>query len=70
LGAQWGGVDPTKLPSSLKGAASYLTRRSIALARGAAKPPVYDHVRDSASQAQAEILTWCGGELFLLARKD
>ena len=70
MGAMWGGFDPAKLATSLKGAAGYLARRSIALARGAGKPPVYEHIRDSDSQAQADILTWCGGELFLLARKD
>lgn len=70
MGAQWGGFGLANPLSSLKGIAGYLARRSIALARGAAKPPVYDYVQDSDSQAQAEILTWCGGELFLVARKD
>ena len=40
------------------------------LARGVGKPPAYKYVGNGDSQAQADILTWCGGELFLLARKD
>ncbi|UCG25352.1 MAG: methyltransferase domain-containing protein [Chloroflexota bacterium] len=70
MGAAWGGVDLARLSTSLNGVARFLARRSMALLRGAGKPPVYEYVGDSASQAQADILTWCGGELFLLARKD
>lgn len=70
MGAAWGGINLANLPVSLKGAASYLARRSIALATRAGAPPVCGHVHDDASQAQADILNWCGGELFLLARKD
>jgi len=70
MGATWGGLDLSKLPASLKGMASYVARRSIALARGANQPPAYKYVHDEDSQAQADILTWCGGELFLLGRKD
>jgi hypothetical protein len=71
MGAAWGGINLAKLPMSLKGIASFFARRSIALARGVVtNPPVYKYVRDKDRQAQADILTWCGGELFLMARKD
>ena len=68
MGAAWGGVDLARLPASLNGVAQFLARRSMALLRGASKPPIYEYIGDGASQA--DILTWCGGELFLLAKKD
>jgi 2-polyprenyl-3-methyl-5-hydroxy-6-metoxy-1,4-benzoquinol methylase len=68
MGAMWTGIDTKSPVHSLKGSAGYLARRSIAFARGSA-PPAYQHVRDEDGQAQVAILTWCGGELFLLARK-
>jgi SAM-dependent methyltransferase/uncharacterized protein YbaR (Trm112 family) len=70
MGAAWGGLDLAKLPASLNGIARFFARHSIALARGVGKPPAYKYVGNGDSQAQADILTWCGGELFLLARKD
>ncbi len=67
-GAMWAGFDYKSPIRSLKGSAGYLARRSIALARRSA-PPAYHHVSHEDGRAQAAILTWCGGELFLLARK-
>ena len=68
MGATWSGFDTKSPLRSLKGSAGHLARQSIALVRGTA-PPAYHHVREEDSKAQAAILTWCGGELFLLARK-
>lgn len=70
MGAAWGGINLGKLPTSLKGIAAYFARRSIARARGIGNPPGYKYVQDKDSQAQADILTWCGGELFLIAGKE
>jgi SAM-dependent methyltransferase len=68
MGAMWGGFDTKSPARSIKGSAGYLARRSISFARGAA-PPSVPHAKDDDSLAQAAILTWCGGELFLLAHK-
>ncbi len=68
LGATWGGYTLSDPLASATGLAQFLMRRTLGLVKGAS-PPAAAQTLTAEQKIQREILTWCGGELFLLATK-
>ena len=55
--------------SSPRGLLLWLARRLQGARQGIWQTPVYPQAQTDPALAQAEILSWCGGALFLIARK-
>lgn len=70
LGATWGGYTFADPIASATGLLQFFVRRTLGFINGASPPMSAETQSLTAEQKiQREILTWCGGELFLLATK-